>query len=91
MVPKELREVVMQTFHALGHPNAKETKRRVSEFYYWPKLKQEVQKYVETCHPCQCVKSGRIKPRLGAFPLPDRRFSNLHLDVVGPLPESKGF
>ena len=28
MVPKELREVIMQTFYALGHPNGKETTRR---------------------------------------------------------------
>ena len=56
MIPTELREVIMQTFHALGHPNAKETGRRISEFYYWPHLKKEVEKYVQLCHPCQAVK-----------------------------------
>ena len=91
MVPVELRELVMQTFHASGHPNYKETSRRISEFYYWPKLKTNVEKYVKSCHPCQSTTPNRIKPPLGAFPLPDKRFQDLHLEVVGPLPESRGF
>ena len=91
MVPVELREVIIQTFHALGHPNAKETTRRISEFYYWPKLKSNVEQFVSTCHPCQSVKPGKIRPELGKFPLPDKRFANVHVDVVGPLPESRGF
>ena len=32
MVPAELRPIIAQTFHALGHPNPKETCRRISEF-----------------------------------------------------------
>lgn len=28
---------------------------------------------------------------LGSFPFPEARFSHIHLDVVGPLPPSKGF
>ena len=91
MIPRELREIIIQTFHALGHPNAKETGRRISEFYYWPKLKAEVTKFVKECHPCQAVKPGRILPGMGAFPKADKRFANLHIDVVGPLPESHGF
>ena len=42
MVPKELRSIIMQTFHALGHPAEKESLRRISEFYYWPHMKEEV-------------------------------------------------
>ena len=56
MVPKELRDIILQTFHALGHPNARETGRRVSEFYYWPKLKAEAEAFVSSCHPCQSAK-----------------------------------
>ena len=41
LIPAELKEIIMQTFHGLGHPNYKETGRRISEFYYWPHLKKE--------------------------------------------------
>ena len=48
MIPKELRVIIMQTFHALGHPNAKETSRRIGEFYYWPRLKTQVEEFVQS-------------------------------------------
>ena len=91
MIPLELREVILQTFHALGHPASKETLRRIGEFYYWPNMKRSVENFVTSCHPCQATKRNNIKPKVGKFPIPDRRFSSLHLDVVGPLPESRGF
>ena len=92
MVPKELRDIIMQSFHGLGHPSAKESTRRISEFYYWPGMKKEIKSFVFSCHPCQATKSTKkISPKIGKFPLPDRRFSHLHLDIVGPLPESRGF
>ena len=52
MVPKNLREIIIQTFHALAHPNAKETTRRISEFYYWPRLKHSVEEFCKSCHAC---------------------------------------
>ena len=59
MVPLELREVIMQTFHALGHPQKKETGRRISDFYYWPKMKQSTRNpdpvYIDSLElKCSC-------------------------------------
>ena len=88
MVPMDLRELTMQTFHGVGHPAAKETARRISKFYYWPRLKQDVADYTASCHPCQATKPGNIKPHTDKFPIPDRRFQDLHLDMG--LPESQG-
>ena len=81
----------MQSFHPIGHPNAKEKKRRIAELYYWPKLKTEVESFVKSCHPCQSTIPGKIQPEVGKFPIPDKRFTHLHLDVVGPLPKSRVF
>ena len=58
--PNGLRELTMQTFHGVGHPAAKETARRISKFYYWPRLKQDVADYIASCHPCQATKPGNI-------------------------------
>ena len=91
MIPKNLREVIMQTFHNLGHPKKKETVRRISEFYYWPRMKREIEDFCASCHPCQATAKGNIKPEMGKFPVPDKRFQALHVDVVGPLPESRGY
>ena len=88
--PNGLRELTMQTFHGVGHPAAKETARRISKFYYWPRLKKDVAEYTASCHPCQATKPGNIKPHTDKFPIPDRRFQDLHLDMGGSLPESQG-
>lgn len=53
MVPKDLRPIIVQTFHGLAHPKYKETTRRISEFYYWPRMKEQIKKFVQSCHACQ--------------------------------------
>ena len=91
LVPKELRDLIVNLNHHQDHPNAKETLRRASKDYYWPCIRANVESFVKTCHPCQSAKSGStVNPGVGHFPVPDQRFSAIHLDVVGPLPESEG-
>ena len=77
--------------HHQDHPSSKETVRRVSAEYYWPCLRKNVEAFVRTCHPCQVAKqSPTVKAGVGSFPVPDQRFTAIHLDVVGPLPPSEG-
>ena len=91
LVPKVHRNLVTNLLHHQDHPSAKETTRRISSDYYWPCLKNDVNFFVKTCHPCQVAKqSSTVNPGTGHFDVPDKRFSQVHLDVVGPLPESEG-
>ena len=91
LLHKDQRSLVLNLLHHQDHPSAAETLRRVSKEYYWPCLKKDVEAFVRTCHPCQLAKqSPTVNPGTGKFPVPDQRFSAIHLDVVGPLPESEG-
>ena len=55
-------------------------------------MRTEVEAFVRTCHPCQVGKQSKTeKAGVGSFPVPDQRFSAIHLDVVGPLPPSNGY
>ena len=91
LVPEEHRSLVINLMHHLDHPNPRETTRRVAKDYYWPCLKKNVESFASTCHPCQAAKPGiPVNPGVGEFPVPDKRFSYVHLDVVGPLPPSQG-
>ena len=55
-------------------------------------MKKDITSFVTTCHPCQLAKQARsVDPGVGDFPVPDKRFSFIHLDIVGPMPESSGF
>ena len=91
LLPEGHRALVLNLLHHQDHPSAKETLRRVSSEYYWPCLRKNVEAFVRTCHPCQVAKqSPTIKAGVGHFPVPDQRFSVVHLDVVGPLVASEG-
>ena len=47
---------------------------------------------VKCCHPCQMAKTGKpIKFPHAKIEVPDKRFSYLNLDIVGPLPKSRGY
>ena len=91
LVPKQCRDLIVNLSHHQDHPNGKETLRRVAKDYYWPSMKTDIEGFCKTCHPCQVAKqSSTVKPGVGHFSVPDQRFSAIHLDVVGPLPESEG-
>ena len=88
LVPKPWRDLIIRMFHSLAHPGQKETLKRVSARYYWPGIKEDVSTYVKACS-CQAVKTHKhiaIPPAHRIVPA--RRFSQLMLDVVGPLPTS---
>ena len=91
LLPKDQRSLVLNLLHHLDHPGQRETLRRASASYYWPDIRKDVEGFVKSCHPCQVAKqSGTVNPGVGAFPVPDQRFSVIHIDVVGPLPPSEG-
>ena len=58
LVPKHLRNLVVNLLHHQAHPSEKETKRRIAVDYYWPCLKNDVHGFVKTCHPCQVQAVG---------------------------------
>ena len=90
-IPLNLRKYVYMACHDFDHCGQRESTIRASSSYFWPKLNKDVAHYVSTCHPCQSIKSvKKFIPKARTFDVPDRRFSQLHIDVVGPLPPSEG-
>lgn len=51
VVPSSFLEVVLQTAHdGCGHLGIKKTYDRVLRYFFWPRLKCDVSKYVKSCH-----------------------------------------
>ena len=90
VVPEGFRQQIMRAYH-LDHPGESEAKRRTSSGYFWPNMGKQISKFVKECHPCQSTKPSKMKSNIGDFPVPQKRFSHIHVDVVGPLPASRGF
>ena len=90
VLPVKLRHSIYDTFHNLSHPGWKATCRLVGSRYFWPTLKQDVKQWTSECQACQAAKVNRhtIRP-LGELPCPTKRFTTVHLDLVGPLSDDK--
>ena len=91
IVPPLWTKIIFEAIHNLSHPDHKPTTRAISARYVWPGLKREVKNMVRACHSCQASKIGRhTKTPLNSFDPPDRRFGDIHVDLVGPFPPSEG-
>ena len=69
------------------HPGIRATSR-----FMWPSINTDVRRWAKTCIQCQRSKVQRhTSAPLVPFATPDTRFDRIHLDIVGPLPPSRGF
>ena len=67
----------------------KATERLVTSRYVWPNIKADVRKWAQTC--VQCQRSMVQRHTVTTFSTPDAHFDMVHIDLVGPLPPSKGY
>ena len=55
-------------------------------------MEKDIRLWAQACDACQRNKTHRhIKTPIGKFPQPSRRFAQIHVDIVGPLPQSEGY
>ena len=92
LVPLTMRRDIFNSLHSLSHPGIKASRHLVAERYVWPNMKRDIASWIRTCHDCQQSKIQRhVKAPMQAFPAPDSRFDSIHVDIMGPLPPSKGY
>ena len=90
-VPTKFRRLVFDSLHSMSHPGIRATQQLITSRFVWPRINSDVRKWAKACLPCQRSKIHRhtVTP-LSTFSSPDARFDHVHLDIVGPLPPSKG-
>jgi transposase InsO family protein len=85
------RRPVFVKLHSLSHPGPQASARLLSSRFVWPRLKKDVTLWARACPKCQSSKVTRhVSTPLGHLPLPASRFTVLNIDLVGPLPPSRG-
>ena len=90
-VPYNWRRRIFDTIHNLGHPGVERTRQTIADKFFWPTLREDTSRWARECQPCQMAKINRhVTPPIGEFAVPERRFSHVNLDIVGPLPVSNG-
>lgn len=92
LVPPEFRRTIFNSLHGLSHPGIRATQRLITSRFVWPSINTDVRQWTKTCLTCQrCKVQRHNKLPFSSFPSPDSRFSVIHLDLVGPLPTSRGY
>ena len=91
IVPYNLRKHVFDAVHSLSHPGIRASRQLISERFVWEGMQKDIAEFTRACVPCQQSKIHRHNSApLQSFLQPDSRFSAIHCDLVGPLPESCG-
>jgi len=88
---KSLRMELFKTIHEVTHAGFRATYEQIKNRVIWPYMRKDVKRWCEACLSCQSNKITRhIKPPVLHFPT-GSRFDTVHMDIVGPLPPSRGF
>ncbi|KAJ8912689.1 hypothetical protein NQ315_012243 [Exocentrus adspersus] len=94
VIPKEQRMDVFKACHddpQAAHLGIYKTLHRIRELYYWPRLLQDVRKYVRSCESCAAQKvNSTARPGLMGHPKKvNFPWQYISTDILGPLPRSK--
>jgi hypothetical protein len=93
---QDLRLRITQDHHDSlqhGHPGRRKTYQLVLRNYWWPKMKEYIHTFVDSCDTCQRNKFRRHKPygELKSLPIPPYPWSNISMDLIEDLPRSDDY
>ena len=90
LVPAAHRRRIFEAAHSLAHPGIRASQRLISARWVWKGSAADVARWCRDCQQCQRGKVTK-QPAAAVQPIavPERRFSHLHVDLVGPLPTSQ--
>ena len=86
ILPEQLRLPAFNAAHRILHLGIEKSIEAVAKDFWWPTLKEDVTKWVNTCIDCQAIKVVRHnRPKIGFFPERTQRLNFVHIDLVGPM------
>ena len=92
VVPHQCHPDILYHFHNIptsAHLGADKMLEKVRQSFYWPGMKEDIEKYCKQCHEC----GSRKPPKPSKAPLGSLTFSQPHercaVDILGPLPKSE--
>lgn len=91
-IPEGFRKQVFHSIHGISHTSIRSTVRQIKLKFIWPSLAKDIKDWTKSCIACQKNKIQRhTKTPVGHFPMVSRRFDEIHIDLIGPLPSSDGY
>ena len=85
-------QLIVET-HNEGHISRDRTLHLISQSYFWPALRRDVERFFERCTTCQTSNGHATNPGLYLpLPIPTQLWSDISMDFVMGLPRTqKGF
>ena len=84
VVPARRREEVIRSLHLPAHHGYESTLRRISQRFWWPRVRGDVSAFVKNCEACDRDRGTNPSPRAPLGHLPgDEPFSTMSIDIVG--------
>jgi transposase InsO family protein len=89
----ELKRCLLKDRHdapTAGHFGTNKTIASIHQNYWWPHLRQDVEKYVASCDACQRNKPSQERPAgpLQPLPVPTERWADISMDYIVQLPKT---
>lgn len=92
VVPRNMRRDILRSCHdEFGHFSTEKTLNKLLECYWFPKMRQYVEKYIASCVKClyHKVPKGKQEGMMHLINKPTVPFQTVHIDHMGPFNKSK--
>lgn len=94
-IEEALIQRILQEYHSSpigGHAGITRTLARLKAQFYWPKMQEQVQEYVQNCVICQQAKVSNTLPSglLQPLPIPQQVWEDIAMDFITGLPIVNG-
>ena len=80
IVPESLRNQYMQQLHK-NHMSADSTTKLARDYFYWPKISEDIHNFVDKCYPCNSENHKNQKEPMILLPIPNRPWQILSTDI----------
>ena len=92
LLPGAWTRKIFDINHEIAHVGARAMRRMIYDRFVWSGMARYIILWALTSVACQRTKVSQhtVAPSM-PLPMPPKRFDSLHVDLVGPLPESQGF
>ena len=78
--------------HGLSHPGTRASQRLLGRSFVWHGMRQDISRWCRECVLCHSSKvQQHVKAPVHFLEDSHQAFAHIHVDLVGPLPSSKGF
>ena len=91
-VPETRRKRIFDAIQCLSHPSGRTMLTIIAKSYVWPSMRKDVLTWARQCNSCATSKIAQhTSPPIRPIETPQERFTHIHVDIMGPLPEDRGF